>query len=119
MKPSTINQTSVHESMDTILQDVKTTILQTNEIERFAVFSREKTIRPRPYHLSHLFLDNHIEQEAAAEAIQTQTASPALADMPPALSYGGDLDVHTRSPNLAGSLNRGGKNDKWAYLYRE
>ncbi|WP_234784171.1 hypothetical protein [Bacillus altitudinis] len=38
MKPSTINQTSIHESMDAILQDVKTTILQTNEIERFAVF---------------------------------------------------------------------------------
>lgn len=56
MKPSTINQTSRHESMDAILQDVKTTILQTNEIERFAVFLREKTIRPRPYHLSHLFL---------------------------------------------------------------
>lgn len=42
MKPSTINQSNVHESMDTILQDVQKTILQTNEIERFAVFSREK-----------------------------------------------------------------------------
>lgn len=47
MKPSTINQSNVHESMDTILQDVQKTILQTNEIERFAVFSREKTIRPQ------------------------------------------------------------------------
>lgn len=93
MKPSTINQTSRHETMDAILQDVKTTILQTNEIERFAVF-HVKTIRPRPYHLSHLFLDKHIEQEAAAEAIQTQTAVPALADMPPALSYGGISTSH-------------------------
>ena len=49
MKPSTINQTSIHESMDAILQDVKTTILQTNEIERFAVFSREK-----PFDRSHI-----------------------------------------------------------------
>nr|WGD97992.1 hypothetical protein P5627_01100 [Bacillus safensis] len=47
MKPSIMNETNVHESMDTILQDVQRTILQTNEIERFAVFSREKTIRPR------------------------------------------------------------------------
>ncbi|MDG3044597.1 hypothetical protein OE903_14150 [Bacillus sp. B6(2022)] len=42
MKPSTINQTSIHESMDAILQDVTTTILQTNEIERFAVFHVKK-----------------------------------------------------------------------------
>ena len=56
MKPSIMNESNVHESMDTILQDVQRTILQTNEIERFAVFSREKTIRPRPYHLSHLFI---------------------------------------------------------------
>ncbi|MEK4317564.1 non-ribosomal peptide synthetase [Bacillus sp. FSL R7-0229] len=109
MKPSTINQTSRHESMDAILQDVKTTILQTNEIERFAVFSREKTIRPRPYHLSHLFLDKHIEQEAAAEAIQTQTAVPALADMPPALSYGGDLDVTQGAQTLQEVLTEAAK----------
>ena len=38
MKPSIMNQSNVHESMDTILQDVQRTILQTNEIERFAVF---------------------------------------------------------------------------------
>ncbi|QGX67142.1 amino acid adenylation domain-containing protein [Bacillus sp. ms-22] len=109
MKPSTINQTSVHESMDAILQDVKTAILQTNEIERFAVFSREKTIRPRPYHLSHLFLDKHIEQEAAAESIQTQTAEPALADMPPALSYGGDLDVTRGAQTLQEVLTEAAK----------
>ncbi|MFS0655873.1 amino acid adenylation domain-containing protein [Bacillus sp. 179-C3.3 HS] len=92
MKPS-INQTSEHESMNTILQDLKTTILQTNEIERFAVFSREKTIRPRPYHLSHLFLDKQIVQEAAVEQTHTQAVAPVLTDMPPALSYGGDLDL--------------------------
>lgn len=109
MKPSTINQTSIHESMDAILQDVKTTILQTNEIERSAVFSREKTIRPRPYHLSHLFLDKHIEQEAAAEAIQTQKAVPALADMPPALSYGGDLDVTQGAQTLQEVLTEAAK----------
>ncbi|PCK23143.1 non-ribosomal peptide synthetase [Bacillus pumilus] len=109
MKPSTINLTSVHESMDAILQDVKSTILQTNKIERFAVFSREKTIRPRPYHLSHLFLDNHIEQEAAAESIHTQTAVPALADMPPALSYGGDLDVTKGAQTLQDVLTEAAK----------
>ncbi|OLP65656.1 Linear gramicidin synthase subunit D [Bacillus pumilus] len=100
MKPSTINQTSIHESMNAILQDLKTTILQTNDIERFAVFSHEKTIRPRPYHLSHLFLDKQMMQEAAAESIDTQAAAPVLADMPPALSYGGDLDVTTGAQTL-------------------
>lgn len=42
MKPSIMNEPNVHETMDTILQDVQRTISQTNEIERFAVFSREK-----------------------------------------------------------------------------
>ncbi|MCY7732830.1 amino acid adenylation domain-containing protein [Bacillus safensis] len=109
MKPSIINKSNVHESMDTILQDVQRTILQTNEIERFAVFSHEKTIRPRPYHLSHLFLDNHMEQEAAAESIQMQMASPALADMPPALSYGGDLDVKAGAQTLQDALTEAAK----------
>ncbi|KPN13027.1 non-ribosomal peptide synthetase [Bacillus australimaris] len=109
MKPSIINQSNVHESMDMILQDVQRTISQTNEIERFAVFSREKTIRPRPYHLSHLFLDYHMEQEAAAEWIQTQTASPALADMPPALSYGGELDVRSGAQTLQEALTAAAK----------
>ncbi|PRO40487.1 non-ribosomal peptide synthetase [Bacillus sp. LLTC93] len=109
MKPSTINQSSLYESMDAILQDVKTTILQTNEIERFAVFSREKTIRPRPYHLSHLFLDNHFEQEAAAESIHMQTAAPALADMPPALSYGGEIDITTGAQTLQDVLTEAAK----------
>ncbi|MDR0126242.1 non-ribosomal peptide synthetase [Bacillus zhangzhouensis] len=109
MKPSTINQSSLYESMDAILQDVKTTILQTNEIERFAVFSREKTIRPRPYHLSHLFLNNHFEQEAAAESIHMQTAAPALADMPPALSYGGEIDITTGAQTLQDVLTEAAK----------
>ncbi|KEP25300.1 non-ribosomal peptide synthetase [Bacillus zhangzhouensis] len=109
MKPSTINQSSLYESMDAILQDVKTTILQTNEIERFAVFSREKTIRPRPYHLSHLFLDNHFEQEAAAESIHMQTAAPALADMPPALSYGGEIDITKGAQTLQDVLTEAAK----------
>lgn len=109
MKPSTINQSNVHESMDTILQDVQKTILQTNEIERFAVFSREKTIRPRPYHLSHLFLDHHMEQEAAVEWIQTQMASSALADMPPAISYGGDIDVSAGAQTLQDALTEAAK----------
>lgn len=100
MKPSTINQTSVYESMDAILQDLKTTILQTNEIERFAVFSHEKTIRPRPYHLSHLFIDQQIVQEVAVESVHTETTAPALADMPPALSYGGDIDVKKGAQTL-------------------
>ncbi|WP_144481912.1 non-ribosomal peptide synthetase [Bacillus pumilus] len=109
MKPSIINQSNVHESMDTILQDVQKTILQTNEIDRFAVFSREKTIRPRPYHLSHLFLDHHMEQEAAVEWKQTQMASPALVDMPPAISYGGDIDVRAGAQTLQDALTEAAK----------
>ncbi|BBP87066.1 hypothetical protein BsIDN1_06840 [Bacillus safensis] len=50
-----------------------------------------------------------MEQEAAAESIQTQTASPALADMPPALSYGGDLDVNAGAQTLQDALTEAAK----------
>ncbi|MFJ5965681.1 amino acid adenylation domain-containing protein [Bacillus sp. NPDC093026] len=109
MKPSTIHQTSVQESLDAILQDVKNTILQTKEIERFAVFSREKTIRPRPYHLSHLFLEKQIVQESADESVHTQTAVPTLADKPPALSYGGDIDLTKGAQTLQEVLSEAAK----------
>ncbi|MGE6631996.1 amino acid adenylation domain-containing protein [Bacillus sp. NPDC077027] len=111
MKQSILNEINEKEAIDAILNDLSTTILQNNQIERFAVFSNEKTIRPQPFHLSRLFLEKQTVQEAVAESTNAKAVVPALPKMPPALSYGGDIDLSKGAQTLQEVLRQAAQTD--------